>query len=202
MTESPESREPGAEQSDVDLPPEFEIPEVEVPETPSTANPAVEGAGGPGHKDAEGVDPLSIAMAEAAERTSDLQRLQAEFLNYKRRVDRDRELIAQNATIKALSPIIEVLDAIDLARQAGDVDGGFKSVAEKLERAVNASGLARYGEVGDAFDPNLHEALTHMGEDPEVTVTTVKVVARAGYRVGERIVRAAQVLVVDPAAGE
>src|SRR5690606_22100502 len=125
----------------------------------------------------EQLNPLSLAMAEAAERTSDLQRLQAEFLNYKRRVDRDREVIAQNATIKALAPIIEVLDAIDLAREAGDVDGGFKSVAEKLERAVSASGMVRYGAPGEAFDPNLHEALTHMGEDPEVTVTTVKVVA-------------------------
>lgn len=202
MTESPESREPGTEQSDVDLPPEFEIPEVEVPETPETADQAVPGGEGADAQGEEQLNPLSLAMAEAAERTSDLQRLQAEFLNYKRRVDRDREVIAQNATIKALAPIIEVLDAIDLAREAGDVDGGFKSVAEKLERAVSASGMVRYGAPGEAFDPNLHEALTHMGEDPEVTVTTVKVVARAGYRVGERIVRAAQVLVVDPAASE
>lgn len=198
MTEHHETHEPGA-QSDADLPPEFEIPEVEVPVTPATpeaADEAVEGAGS-----ADELDPLAIAMAEAAERTTDLQRLQAEFLNYKRRVDRDRDLIAQNATIKALSPVIEVLDAIDLAREAGDVEGGFKAVVEQLERAVGTSGLERYGAPGEAFDPNLHEALSHMGEDPEVTVTTVKVVARTGYRVGERIVRAAQVLVVDPAAG-
>lgn len=189
MTDSHETHEPGAEQPDADLPPEFEIPEVEVPDAPEVADEAVE------------LDPLAIAMAEAAERTTDLQRLQAEFLNYKRRVDRDRDLIAQNATIKALSPVIEVLDAIDLAREAGDVEGGFKAVVEQLERAVGISGLVRYGTPGEAFDPNLHEALTHMGEDPEVTVTTVKVVARTGYRVGERIVRAAQVLVVDPPAG-
>lgn len=199
MTESHESHEPGAEQPDADLPPEFEIPEVEVSEVPEAADAATSGTSGA--DSASELDPLAIAMAEAAERTTDLQRLQAEFLNYKRRVDRDRELIAQNATIKALSPVIEVLDAIDLAREAGDVEGGFKAVVEQLERALNASGLVRYGEVSDVFDPNLHEALTHLGEDPEVTVTTVKVVARAGYRIGERIVRAAQVLVVDPPAG-
>lgn len=147
-------------------------------------------------------DPLDEALAEVLERTNDLQRLQAEFLNYKRRVDRDRDLIAQNATIKALSPVIEVLDAIDLARGAGDVEGGFKAVVEQLERAVASSGLLRFGEVGDAFDPTRHEALSIIGEDPEVAVTTIKVVARAGYRIGERIVRAAQVLVVEPGAGQ
>ncbi|PUA79903.1 nucleotide exchange factor GrpE [Nocardioides currus] len=136
---------------------------------------------------------------QLVERTADLQRLQAEFLNYKRRVDRDRELIADNATYKVLTPIVEVLDTIDRAREHGELDGGFKAVAEQLERIVAGLGLTRFGEPGDAFDPTLHEALSHLGTDPEVEVVTAKVVAKAGYKINDRVVRAAQVLVVDPA---
>lgn len=135
---------------------------------------------------------------QLAERTADLQRLQAEYLNYKRRVDRDRELVRENATYQALSPIIEVLDNIDRAREHGPLDDGFRGVAEQLERVVASQGLTRYGEPGDAFDPLLHEALSHVGQDPDVEVTTCKVIAKAGYRMGDRVVRAAQVLVVDP----
>ena len=134
-----------------------------------------------------------------AERTADLQRLQAEYLNYKRRVDRDRELVRENATYAALAPIVDVLDTIDRAREHGELDGGFQAVADQLERVVGQAGLVKFGEPGDAFDPQLHEALSHIGEDPEVEVTTCKVVAKAGYRIGDRVVRAAQVLVVDPA---
>lgn len=144
-------------------------------------------------------DPLAVAEAELAERTADLQRLQAEFLNYKRRVDRDRALISENATYKVLGPIIEVLDTIDRAREHGELDGGLKAVADQLERAVAGLGLVRFGEPGDPFDPTLHEALSHIGQDPDVEVTTAKVVTKAGYKMSDRVVRAAQVLVVDPA---
>jgi molecular chaperone GrpE len=136
-----------------------------------------------------------------AERTADLQRLQAEYLNYKRRVDRDRDLVRENATYAALAPIVDVLDTIDRAREHGDLDDGFQAVADQLERVVSSAGLVKYGEPGDAFDPRIHEALSHIGEDPDVEVTTCKVIAKAGYRIGERVVRAAQVLVVDPASG-
>ncbi|CAM3318194.1 nucleotide exchange factor GrpE [Nocardioides dubius] len=149
----------------------------------------------------EVVDPLVLAEAQLAERTSDLQRLQAEFLNYKRRVERDRELIKENATFAALSPITEVLDTIDRAREHGELDGGLRSVADQLEQVVARQGLVRFGQPGDAFDPSLHDALSNLGEDPDVTVTTVKVIAKAGYRIGDRVVRAAQVLVVEPGAG-
>jgi molecular chaperone GrpE len=132
------------------------------------------------------------------ELTGDLKRLQAEYLNYKRRVDRDRELIRENATYAALAPIVEVLDTIDRAREHGPLEGGFKAVADQLERVVSGLGLTKFGEPGEAFDPRVHEALSHLGTDPEVTETTVKVIAKAGYRIGERVVRAAQVLVVDP----
>jgi molecular chaperone GrpE len=150
-------------------------------------------------------DPAQLERA-LAERTSDLQRLQAEYVNYKRRVDRDRELVRENATYAALAPIVDVLDTIDRARDSarslgGDLDEGFRAVAEQLERVVANAGLVKYGEPGDAFDPRLHEALSHIGEDPDVEVTTCKVIAKAGYRIGERVVRAAQVLVVDPVSG-
>lgn len=141
------------------------------------------------------------ADVQLAERTADLQRLQAEFLNYKRRVDRDRALIGENATYKVLQPIVEVLDTIDRAREHGELDGGLKAVAEQLERIVAGLGLSRFGESGDAFDPTVHEALSHLGSDPEVEVATVKVVAKAGYKINDRVVRAAQVLVVDPVDG-
>jgi molecular chaperone GrpE len=143
-------------------------------------------------------DELAVTQMELAERTADLQRLQAEFVNYKRRVDRDRELIRENATYTALAPIIEVLDTIDRAREHAPLEGGFKAVADQLERTVAAVGLTKFGAVGDAFDPTIHEALSHIGEDPDVEVTTCKVIAKAGYRIGDRVVRAAQVLVVDP----
>ena len=186
-----------------EMPTETEVeeePTAEVP--PADPGPVGEGAdslgepGAPG--DAELEDDLTRARRDLTELTTDLQRLQAEYLNYKRRVERDRELVRENATYAALTPIVEVLDNIDRAREHGPLDDGFKTVAEQLERVVTRLGLTRFGAVGDAFDPTVHEALSHIGEDPEVTVTTCKVIAKAGYKIGDRVVRAAQVLVVDP----
>jgi molecular chaperone GrpE len=141
----------------------------------------------------------SDVQRQLDERTLDLQRLQAEYVNYKRRVERDRELVKQNATYAALAPITEVMDTVDRAREHGEVEGGFKAVVDQLERILAGVGLVKFGVAGDPFDPTIHEALSHIGEDPDVTVTTCKVIAKAGYRIGDRVVRAAQVLVVDPA---
>jgi molecular chaperone GrpE len=152
-------------------------------------------------EDDQAEDALAVAQRALSERTADLQRLQAEYVNYKRRVDRDRELVRENATFAALAPIVEVLDTIDRAREHGDLDEGFRAVAEQLERVATKAGLVKYGEPGDAFDPRIHEALSHIGEDPDVEVTTCKIVAKAGYAIGDRVVRAAQVLVVDPVSG-
>ena len=154
------------------------------PEAPSDAQPEVQG---------------TSVERQLEERTADLQRLQAEYLNYKKRVERDRDLVRENATYQALAPIIDVLDNIDRAREHGPLEDGFRGVAEQLERVVAAQGLVKFGQPGDAFDPTVHEALSHIGTDPDVEVTTCKVIAKAGYRIGERVVRAAQVLVVDPA---
>ncbi len=142
-------------------------------------------------------DELVLAQTALAERTLDLQRLQAEFLNYKRRVDRDRDLVRENATYAVLSGMLPVLDDIDRAREHGEVEGGFKAVADSLDRVVTGLGLTKFGAKGDAFDPNVHEALMH-GLSDEVTTTTVDVVAQAGYRIGDRVLRAAKVTVLDP----
>jgi len=178
-------------------------PHIEVPDDISGIDNLLE-EGGPLEPqdvaDVEGVDgALAAAHRELAERTGDLQRLQAEFLNYKRRVERDRDLVRENAIFAVLAPMLEVLDNIDRAREAGELEGGFKGVAEQLSRIVEGLGLTRFGEPGDAFDPTLHEALSHVGTDPEVQVPTAKHIAKAGYKIGDRVVRAAQVLVVDPA---
>lgn len=178
---SPEGQEPAAAAS-----PEA-TEATEAPEAPEAEVPEAE------------ADELTVTKMELEERTLDLQRLQAEFLNYKRRVDRDRELLRENATYAALTPIIDVLDTIDRAREHEPLEGGFKATAEQLERVVAGLGLVKFGEVGDAFDPTVHEALSHIGTDAEVEVTTCKVIAKAGYKIGDRVVRAAQVLVVDPA---
>ncbi len=177
-----------------DLPDPDAVVEAEVLEEPVSAGSDVEADEAVQAAD----DEVVVARMESAERLADLQRLQAEFVNYKRRVERDRELIKQNATYAALAPIVEVLDTIDRAREHEPLTGGLKAVAEQLERTVASSGLTKFGAVGDAFDPTVHEALSHLGEDAEVSVTTCKVVAKSGYRIGERVVRAAQVLVVDP----
>jgi molecular chaperone GrpE len=150
---------------------------------------------------AEPVDELALAQQALAERTLDLQRLQAEYLNYKRRVDRDRELTKQNAVFSVLNNLLPVLDDIDRAREHGELEGGFKAVADSLERTVTALGLAKFGTPGEEFDPNQHEALMH-GLSPDVTTTTVDVVAQAGYRIGDRVVRAARVTVLDPGTTE
>jgi molecular chaperone GrpE len=176
-----------------------EEPAVDVGSFPDPAAETIDAAEVP--EPAPPVDGAPDLEAQLAERTADLQRLQAEYVNYKRRVDRDRDLVKQNATYAALAPITEVMDTIDRAREHGEVEGGFKAVADQLERILAGVGLVKFGAVGDPFDPTIHEALSHIGEDPEVTVTTCKVIAKAGYRIGDRVVRAAQVLVVDPATG-
>lgn len=142
-------------------------------------------------------DALAAAQAEAAERLDDLRRLQAEYVNYRRRVERDREAVRENAKVEVLGEFLAVLDDIGRARDHGDLTGAFRSVGEALEAATAKAGLVRYGEPGDEFDPTVHEALMHEYSD-EVSVATCTQVLQPGYRVGERIVRPARVSVAEP----
>jgi molecular chaperone GrpE len=132
-----------------------------------------------------------------AERTADLQRLQAEYVNYKRRVDRDRQANRELAVASVLTELLHTLDDIGRARDAGELEGAFKAVAESVERVAEKAGLVRYGEVGDAFDPRIHEALMHNYSD-DVDGPTATMVMQPGYRLGDRILRAARVAVSEP----
>ena len=142
--------------------------------------------------------------ALAAERLSDLQRLQAEYVNYKRRVDRDRAVVQERAAQSVIEALLPVLDDIHAAREHGDLEGGpFASIADKLEATLGKFGLQRYGAAGEEFDPNLHEALMHTAWPQDGSVastgsTTVVQVLQPGYRAGEQVLRAARVAVADP----
>jgi len=151
-----------------------------------------------GAQDAPPEDPFVALETQLDERTRDLQRLQAEYVNYKRRVDRDRDRERDAATAGVLGALLPVLDDVDRARQHGELTGGFKAVAESLERTVAALGLVRFGEAGEPFDPRIHEALMHELSD-DVAGPTAQTILQPGYRVGERVVRPARVAVVEPA---
>jgi len=141
------------------------------------------------------------AQALAQSRLEDLQRLQAEFVNYRRRVDRDRDVARDAAVAAVLEALLPVLDDVHLARQHGDLEGGpFAAIADKLDLVLTRFGLARYGEPGERFDPTVHEALVHTQAElaEGTTQTTVVQVLQPGYRAGDRVLRAARVAVADP----
>src|SRR5271165_2253753 len=138
--------------------------------------------------------------AQLAERTADLQRLQAEYANYRKRVDRDRAAVREQAVAGTLAGLLPVLDAIDQAREHGELSGGCKSVADSLQSAIGRLGLVTYGEKGDSFDPKIHEALTHSYSSDVAEDTCVEIL-QPGYKVGERILRPARVAVAEPATG-
>jgi molecular chaperone GrpE len=144
---------------------------------------------------------VSPDAALAAERLGDLQRLQAEYVNYRRRVERDRDVARDTAVAGVLDALLPVLDDVQLARQHGDLEGGpFAAIADKLDAVVARVGLVRFGEVGQAFDPAVHEALMHVEAElaAGTTATTVVQVLQPGYQVGDRVLRAARVAVADP----
>jgi molecular chaperone GrpE len=147
----------------------------------------------------ESVASGAAAEAQAAELRNDLLRLQAEYVNYRKRVERDRAVAGEMAVIGVLNSLLPVLDDVDAARQHGDLeDGPFAAIATKLENALKTYGLERIADTGVEFDPTIHEALIQQpGEDIEVD--TVSQVLRSGYRSGERVLRAAQVIVAVPA---
>ncbi|MDH6214809.1 nucleotide exchange factor GrpE [Streptomyces pseudovenezuelae] len=134
------------------------------------------------------------------ERTADLQRLQAEFQNYRRRVERDRITVKEIAVANLLSELLPVLDDIGRAREHGEFVGGFKSVGESLETVAAKMGLQQFGKEGEPFDPTIHEALMH-SYAPDVTETTCVAILQPGYRFGERTIRPARVAVAEPQPG-
>ncbi len=134
------------------------------------------------------------------ERTADLQRLQAEFQNYRRRVERDRAAVKETAVANLLTELLPVLDDIGRAREHGELVGGFKSVAESLETTAAKLGLQQFGKEGEPFDPTIHEALMH-SYAPDVTETTCVAILQPGYRIGERTIRPARVAVAEPQPG-
>ncbi len=140
---------------------------------------------------------LAALEAELSERTADVQRVHAEYANYRKRVARVRELVRDQAAAAVLAELLTILDDIDRAREHDELAGGFKSVAEALEATVDKLGLERYGTAGEPFDPNVHEALIHSRDD-SVTETTCIAVLQPGYRYAGRVLRPARVAVADP----
>lgn len=148
--------------------------------------------------DADYVHPDTLL---AAQRLADLQRLQAEYVNYKMRVDRDRDKQQQATVARVVESLMPVMDDIHLARQHGDLEGGpFEKIAEKLQLILERHGFEQFGAEGESFDPAQHEALMHVQAElpADADGPTVVQVMQPGYRVGERIVRPARVSVATP----
>ncbi|MDI1461751.1 nucleotide exchange factor GrpE [Catellatospora sp. KI3] len=154
------------------------------------AEPAAEPVGGLGAE-------LAQVRTALEERTADLQRVTAEYANYRKRVERDRTVSAELATGQVLASLLPILDDLDRARDHGDLSGPFGAVADQLNTAVAKFGLVAFGEKGDAFDPNRHEAVAHL-TSADVTEPTCIDVMRRGYLLGERLLRPAMVAVAAP----
>lgn len=189
------STEPG---SDLPDPAADDLREVADEVTAAQAEATGASADGPPVTDAAGSDPLDEALGLAEKRLEDLMRERAEFVNYRRRVERDREVAGVEARTSVLVALLPVLDDIDGARTHGDLVGPFAAVADKLDAVLGRLGLERFGEVGDAFDPALHEALLHDGAT-QVDHPTCTQVLQRGYRTGDRVLRPARVAVASPA---
>jgi molecular chaperone GrpE len=167
--------------------------------------PAAEAGTAEGGKHAAGEEPEETAaviaeesplQAQLDERTADLQRLQAEYANYRKRVDRDRETVIAGAKAQVAAELLGVLDDIERAAAHGDLTGAFKAVADKLAATLQRVGLEAFGHESEPFDPSVHEAVQH-STSPDVAGPTVTAVLRRGYRFGERVVRPALVAVTD-----
>ena len=149
---------------------------------------------------ADGAQPTVVdddLSGQLAERTEDLQRVTAEYANYRRRVDRDRQLVVDQAAERFATQLFPIVDDIERARDHGDLTGAFKVVAERVLGLLDGLGVEAFGVAGDAFDPALHEAVIH-DTSAEVQVPTATTVLRQGFRRGDRVLRTAMVAVTDP----
>ena len=141
------------------------------------------------------------ATDPVASLTADLQRLQAEYANYKKRVDRDRTVASELAVGAVLTEFLAVLDDIERAEAHGELSGGFKAVADQIQNTTKRIGLEKFGEAGSEFDPTIHEALLH-DTSSDVTVATATKILQPGYKYKERILRPARVAVTEPATAD
>jgi molecular chaperone GrpE len=172
---APHDAAPGEQMS------EYETP---VTDLPTADRPAGDGGGG----DLE---------RQLAERTEDLQRVTAEYANYRRRVDRDRTLVVDQAAERFALQMLPIVDDVERARDHGDLTGAFKVVADRVLGLLDGLGVTPFGAAGDPFDPALHEAVMH-DTSPDVAVPTATTVLRQGFRRGDRVLRTAMVAVTDP----
>jgi len=138
----------------------------------------------------EDKDPVAVL-------TEDLQRLTAEYANYRKRVDRDRITDREASFALVMSELLPILDNIERAEEHGELSGGFKAVADQLIAATTKLGLVKFGAENEAFDPQVHEALMHE-TSPDVKETSVTKVLQPGYKFKERVIRPARVAVADP----
>lgn len=197
---------PGVDTTSSDGSPVTDSPAHDGPATEGSDDPDGNGPDGPdGPADGPVTDPITaagdvVALAELRtqldERTADLQRLQAEFANYRKRIDRDREAVVTTAKAAVAADLLPTLDDVERAAAHGDLTGAFKAVADKLVEALGRSGLESFGHEGEPFDPAVHEAVQH-ATSTEVSGPTVTAVLRRGYRFGDRVLRAALVGVTD-----
>ncbi|QGU01174.1 heat shock protein GrpE [Corynebacterium kalinowskii] len=143
---------------------------------------------------------VSTIEAELAERTEDLLRMTAEYANYRKRTERDRSVAIEVTKAGVIEKFLPILDDLDLAAKHGDLaEGPLKAFADKFTNVITSQGLVAYGEEGDAFDPERHEAVQDLSSGEEKVIGTV---LRKGYVVGERLVRTAMVIIADPVAGD
>lgn len=147
--------------------------------------------------DAEGVNPEdnNSIEAELAERTEDLQRVTAEYTNYRRRVERDRASVITGAKAEVAAELLPILDDLEMAEQHGDLTGPLKSMSDKLQSVMASMKVEKFGEEGDEFDPNCHEAVQDTSSGDDKLLATI---LRRGYRLGDRVLRNAMVIIGDP----
>ena len=147
----------------------------------------------------EALSEATVVVAEVATLTADLQRVQAEYANYRKRVDRDRASTTEFAFASVLIELLPVLDDLDRAGEHGELTGGFKAVADRINTIVEKLGLTKFADAPVAFNPEIHEALMHE-TSKDVTEPTASKILQPGYKFKERVIRPARVVVTDPEA--
>jgi molecular chaperone GrpE len=172
------------------------VAEQPVDDGPDTSSESISTSTGTSDSTESSIDPTARQLAE---RTEDLQRVTAEYANYRRRIERDRVLVLDQAAERFAGQLFPIVDDIERARDHGDLTGAFKVVADRVLGLLDGLGVTPFGQPGDRFDPSLHEAVLH-DTSPEVTEPTATTVLRPGFRRGDRVLRTAMVGVTDPEA--